>query len=154
MPRWKRTIFLKIEVTRRTCGFCAECHSNNTKTVKANGISFLQILFRFIYFLNMGKFTFQHIYEFPWELVTHTHLTKYPTEKEKNIVGTQIVDAKKGDISFNICFILRWLQCVCVTLKGPGNQIYLKFVVTCLNVLPSVFRKVCKKFLCFKSVCS
>ncbi|XP_046460163.1 PRELI domain-containing protein 2-like [Daphnia pulex] len=67
----------------------------------------------------MGKFTFQHIYEFPWELVTHTHLTKYPTEKEKNIVGTQITDAK----------------------KGPGNQIYLKIVVTCLNVLPSVFRK-------------
>jgi hypothetical protein len=47
----------------------------------------------------MGKFTFQHIYEFPWELVTHTHLTKYPTDKEKNIVGSQIVDAKKGDIS-------------------------------------------------------
>jgi hypothetical protein len=47
-------------------------------------------------FVNMGKFTFQHIYEFPWELVTHTHLTKYPTEKEKNIVGTQITDAKKG----------------------------------------------------------
>jgi hypothetical protein len=47
----------------------------------------------------MGKFTFQHIYEFHWELVTHTHLTKYPTDKEKNIVGSQIVDAKKGDIS-------------------------------------------------------
>jgi hypothetical protein len=46
----------------------------------------------------MGKFTFQHIYEFPWELVTHTHLTKYPTEKETNIVGSQIVDARKGGI--------------------------------------------------------
>lgn len=44
----------------------------------------------------MGKFTFQHIYEFPWELVTHTHLTKYPTEKEKNIVGSEVVESKKG----------------------------------------------------------
>jgi hypothetical protein len=54
----------------------------------------------------MGKFTFQHIYEFPWELVTHTHRTKYPTEKEKNIVGTQITDAKKGCISLNFFFYI------------------------------------------------
>lgn len=45
----------------------------------------------------MGKFSFQHTYKYPWELVTHTHLTKYPTEKEKNIVGSEILETKKGD---------------------------------------------------------
>lgn len=44
----------------------------------------------------MVKFAFEHIYKYPWELVAHVHLTKYPTEKEKNVVGTEIVEAKKG----------------------------------------------------------
>lgn len=47
----------------------------------------------------MGKFSFQHTYKYPWELVTHTHLTKYPTEKEKNIVGSEILETKKGSLA-------------------------------------------------------
>lgn len=64
-------------------------------------------------------FTFQHTYKYPWELVVHTHLTKYPTKKEPNIVECCTVEAR----------------------KGPGTLFYLKMIVSCLNVLPSVFRK-------------
>lgn len=63
----------------------------------------------------MGKFTFQHIYEFPWELVTHTHLTKYPTEKEKNIVGSEVVESKKG--GKNSFFLILNLATISISVK-------------------------------------
>lgn len=44
----------------------------------------------------MGNFTFQHVYKYPWELVIHTHLTKYPSEKEKNIVDAKIIEVRNG----------------------------------------------------------
>ena len=44
----------------------------------------------------MSKFYFQHTYKYPWELVTHTHLTKYPTEKEKNILGIECIESRRG----------------------------------------------------------
>jgi len=74
----------------------------------------------FLVFLQMSKFYFQHTYKYPWELVTHTHLTKYPTEKEKNILGIECIESR----------------------RGADNLIVLKMIVTCLNVVPSVFRKV------------
>ena len=44
----------------------------------------------------MVQFTFSHIYKFPFELCAHAHLTKYPTEKEKNIVGSEIIESRKS----------------------------------------------------------
>jgi len=67
----------------------------------------------------MSKFSFHHTYRYPWELVTHTHLTKYPTEKEKNIVGIECIESR----------------------RGADNLIVMKMIVTCLNIVPSIFRK-------------
>ena len=52
----------------------------------------------------MSKFTFQHTYKYPWELVTHTHLTKYPTEKEKNIVGIECIESRRGKLKSSLKF--------------------------------------------------
>jgi len=55
----------------------------------------------------MTKFAFQHTYKYPWELVTHTHLTKYPNEKEKNILDIEYIQARKGKLK-QLAFHHQW----------------------------------------------
>lgn len=61
-----------------------------------------------------------YIFKYPVEAVVHTHLTKYPTEKEKNVLSVDTVENRT---------------------EGNG-VVYLKRIATCLNVVPTVMRKV------------
>ncbi|KAK2723360.1 PRELI domain-containing protein 2-like [Artemia franciscana] len=66
------------------------------------------------------KFQFYHLYKCPWDVVTSIHVSKYPTNKEPNVIGAEIIEKT----------------------KDRGELSYLKYIVTCLNVLPSFLRKV------------
>lgn len=59
-----------------------------------------------------------HVFKYPLEIVAQTHLTKYPTAKEKNVLNVDIVEKK--------------------TEKGVE---YTRRIATCLNVVPRMMRR-------------
>ncbi|XP_067141873.1 PRELI domain-containing protein 2-like [Centruroides vittatus] len=64
-------------------------------------------------------FEVKHIFKYPIELVTYTHLTKYPTDKEKNVLSVKTVKR---------------------IIKDDGIE-YWNRVACCSNIVPSVLRK-------------
>lgn len=63
---------------------------------------------------------FQHVFKYPVETVAHTHLTKYPNEKENSVLRIDTVEKK---------------------CEQNGVE-YQKRIATCLNVIPSILRRI------------
>ncbi|XP_038072379.1 PRELI domain-containing protein 2-like [Patiria miniata] len=69
----------------------------------------------------MFEVIINHVYKFPFDLVVRTHFTKYPTNKEQNVIGMKTVEER---------------------IDRESGVEYKRRVATCKNILPSIFRKI------------
>lgn len=63
---------------------------------------------------------FQHVFKYPVETVAETHLTKYPHEKEKNVIRMDTMEKKN---------------------ERNGIE-YHRRIAMCLNVVPNMLRRI------------